>query len=634
MFGKPLGRFRKPRVPPPLHRQSLGQGFFSLPVGSAAAIAVVLACAFLSWRPIRARAGEAVARKRAQSATAPEKVPADLVIINAIVATMDENHPRASMIAVRGETIVAVAFNISDAIKSGQAREVEGLIGPDTRVIDLHKQFVMPGFNDAHLHLFAAAYAKLEIDFTGVKSVAELQQLIRERLKHYKPGEWILGRGWDHTLWPEKKFPSRQDLDAVSTKYPMIFGRLDGHVAIANSRALKIAGISRSTPDPPGGHIERDPKSGEPTGMLEEDAAMNLVYQRIPAFSLEQRRRAFELAMDEAAQYGVTSVQDNSVFDADDSANFGWQNFLVMDQLKREGKLKFRISEWLPFRAPLSRLEEMRRVGGSFTAEHPGDRWLKTGELKLLLDGSLGARTAAMLAPYSDDPNTSGILSIDPQQLTQMAIERDRAGFQLGFHAIGDRANRLALDTFAAVLEANGPRDRRDRIEHAQVVESTDFARFGKLNVIASMQPAHLLDDARWAADRLGPERERGAYAWRSMERNGARLAFGTDYPVIPINPLRGIYACVTRQLTNGTPRRGWQPQERLHANECFRAYTVGSAFAQFEEQRKGTIAPGMLADIVVYPKDLNETRPEEILETPVVMTIVGGKIVYQQAQP
>jgi predicted amidohydrolase YtcJ len=575
-----------------------------------------------------------VALKRIQSAIAPAKVPADLVITNAIVATMDENHPRASMIAVRGETIVAVAFNISDAIKSGQAPEVEGFIGPNTRVIDLHKQFVMPGFNDAHLHLFAAAYAKLEIDFTGVKSVAELQQLIRDGLKDHKPGEWILGRGWDHTLWPEKKFPSREDLDAVSTKYPMIFGRLDGHVAIANSRALKIAGITRSTPDPPGGHIEHDPKSGEPTGMLEEDAAMNLVFQRVPAFSLEQRRRAFELAMDQAVQYGVTSVQDNSVFDAHDSANFGWQNFLVMDQLKREGKLKFRISEWLPFRAPLSRLEEMRRVGGSSTAENPGDPWLKTGELKLILDGSLGSRTAAMLAPYSDDPNSSGILSIDAEQLKHMAIERDRAGFQLGFHAIGDRANRVALDTFAAVLEANGPRDRRDRIEHAQVVDSTDFARFGKLNVIASMQPAHLLDDARWAADRLGLERVRGAYAWRTMERNGARLAFGTDYPVIPINPLRGIYACVTRQLTDGTPKRGWQPQERLHANECFRAYTVGSAFAQFEEQRKGTIAPGMLADIIVYSKDLNETRPEEILKTPVVMTIVGGKIVYQQVQP
>jgi len=632
MFRKLLGApFRKSQVSPTPHRQISSQRFRALHVAGAAAIAVVLVSAFVSWGPFRTRAEEMVAAKRIQSATAPAKVPADLVITNAVIATMDENHPRASMIAIRGETIVAVAFNISDAIKSDQAPEVEALIGPNTRVIDLHKQFVMPGFNDAHVHLFSAAFAKLEINFTGVKSVAELQQRIRDRLKDYKSGEWILGRGWDHTLWPEKKFPSRQDLDAVSTKYPMIFGRLDGHVAIANSRALKIAGITRSTPDPPGGRIERDPQSGEPTGMLEEDAAMNLVYHRIPAFSLEQRRRAFELAMDEAVQYGVTSVQDNSVFDADDSANFGWQNFLVMDQLKREGKLKFRVTEWLPFRAPLSRLEEMRRAGGGSSAENPGDAWLKTGQLKLIVDGSLGSRTAAMLAPYSDDPGNSGILSMDPEQLKQMAIERDRAGFQLAFHAIGDRANRVTLDTFAAVVEANGPRDRRDRIEHAQVVESTDFARFGKLNVIASMQPAHLLDDARWAADRLGPERVRGAYAWRTMERNGVRLAFGTDYPVIPINPLRGIYACVTRRLTDGTPKRGWQPQEHLHANECFRAYTVGSAYAQFDEKRKGTIAPGMLADIVVYPNDLNQTQPEEILKIPMVMTIVGGKIVYQQ---
>jgi hypothetical protein len=366
--------------------------------------------------------------------------------------------------------------------------------------------------------------------------------------------------------------------------------------------------------------------------MLEE-SAMSLVYGRIPRYSMEQRRRAFQLVMDEAVQYGVTSVQDNSVMDADDAANYGWQNFLVLDQLKREGKLKFHVTEWLPFLAPVSRLEEMRRFGGSSTPENPGDPWLKTGQAKLITDGSLGSRTAAMLAPYSDDPSTSGILEIEPDRLKQMAIERDRAGFQLGFHAIGDRANRVALDTFAAVLEANGPRDRRDRVEHAQVVEAGDFARFGKLNVIASMQPAHLLDDERWATARLGSERSRGAYAWHTMEQNGARLAFGTDYPVVAINPLRGIYACVTRQLTDGMPKRGWQPQERLRAKDCFRAYTVGSAFAQFEEQRKGTIAPGMLADIVVYPKDLNETRPSEILTIPVVMTIVGGKIVYQQAQ-
>jgi predicted amidohydrolase YtcJ len=555
------------------------------------------------------------------------------VIENAIVATFDDNHPRASMIAIRGDKIVAVAYNISDAIKSAQTADLEALIGPNTRVIDLHKQFVMPGFNDAHIHLFSAAYAKLQIDFTGVQSIAEFQDRIRARLKDYKSGEWILGRGWDHTLWPEKKFPTRQDLDAVSTDHPMIFGRLDGHVAIANSRALKIAGITRDTPDPPGGQIERDAKS-EPTGILEEESAMLLVYSRIPRYSMDQRRRAFQLAMDEAVQYGVTSVQDNSVMDADDAANYGWQNFVVLDQLKREGKLKFHVTEWLPFLAPVSRLEEMRRFGGSSTPEDPGDPWLKTGQVKLIMDGSLGSRTAAMLAPYSDDPSTSGILEIEPDRLRQMAIERDRAGFQLGFHAIGDRANRVALDTFAAVLETNGPRDRRDRIEHAQVVEAGDFARFGKLNVIASMQPAHLLDDARWAADRLGPERSRGAYAWRSMEKNGVRLAFGTDYPVIPINPLRGIYACLSRRMTDGTPKRGWQPQERLHAKECFSAYTIGSAYAEFEEQRKGIIAPGMLADIVVYPKDLNETQPEDILTIPVVMTIAGGKIVYQQAHP
>ena len=604
---------------------------FAIRIRIAAAIAIAIPFTFLSWHAIKAEARPSPLRQTQSGAPSPQ-IPADLVLTNGIISTMDENHPRASMIAIRGESIIAVAYNISDAVKSEQAAEVQALIGPNTRVIDLGGKFAMPGFNDAHIHLFGAAYAKLQIDFTGVKSIAEFQDRIRARLQDYKPGEWILGRGWDHTLWPGKKFPARQDLDSVSTDHPMVFGRLDGHVAIANSRALQIAGVTRDTPDPAGGHIERDASSGEPTGMLEE-SAMSLVYGRIPRYSMEQRRRAVQLVMDEAVQYGVTSVQDNSVMDADDAANYGWQNFLVLDQLKREGKLKFHVTEWLPFLAPVSRLEEMRRFGGSSTPENPGDPWLKTGQAKLIMDGSLGSRTAAMLAPYSDDPSTSGILEIEPDRLKQMAIERDRAGFQLGFHAIGDRANRVALDTFAAVLEANGPRDRRDRVEHAQVVEAVDFTRFGKLNVIASMQPAHLLDDERWATDRLGPERSRGAYAWHTMERNGVPLAFGTDYPVVPINPLRGIYACVTRQLTDGMPKRGWQPQERLRAKDCFRAYTVGSAFAQFEEQRKGTIAPGMLADIVVYPKDLNETKPSEILTISVVMTIVGGKIVYQQAQ-
>jgi hypothetical protein len=329
--------------------------------------------------------------------------------------------------------------------------------------------------------------------------------------------------------------------------------------------------------------------------------------------------------MDEAAQNGVTSVQDNSVMSPDDGDNYGWQNFLVLQQLKRDGKQKVRITEWLPFSFPVARLEEMRRTGGTT------DPWLKTGALKALIDGSLGSRTAALLAPYSDDPSTSGILRLDPARLKQMAVERDRAGFQIAFHAIGDRANQIALDTFATAEKANGPRERRDRVEHAQIVAPSDFARFASLGVVASMQPSHVLDDERWAADRLGPERIKGAYAWHTMEQDGVHLAFGTDYPVEPINPLRGMYACITRELPDGGPPGGWQPQEKLSMDDCLRAYTGGSAYAEFEEKRKGTIAPGMLADIVVFPADITRVPPRELLTTHVAMTIAGGRIVFEQ---
>jgi predicted amidohydrolase YtcJ len=407
----------------------------------------------------------------------------------------------------------------------------------------------------------------------------------------------------------------------------MFFSRVDGHVAVVNSRALEIAGVTRSTPDPPGGRILRDPKTGEPTGMLEEDAAMDLVFRRIPPFSSSQRRRALEMALDDATHFGVTSVQDYSVRNAPDNDNFGWDNFLVLEELHREGKLHVRVTEWLPLEASLDRLEEMRRLGGS------SDSWLKTGAAKAFLDGSLGSRTAALLAPYSDERATSGILRVNPSELTRMAIERDRAGFQLAFHAIGDRANRVALDAFAAVRAANGPRDRRGRIEHAQVVALSDIPRFAELAVIASIQPSHLLDDERWAVERLGPERVKGAYAWRTMEREGVPLAFGTDYPVEAINPLRGLYACVTRELPDGGPPGGWQPQERLPMDDCLRNYTIGSAYAQFEEQRKGTIAPGRLADIVVFPADITKIPPRDLLRTPVAMTIVGGQIVYSAPQ-
>ena len=567
--------------------------------------------------------GRAPQESHSSAKLSPLGPPADLILTNGKIYTGLAAQPWASAIASRGEFIVAISNGAKAGMDGGA--QIKSWTGPKTRVIDLHGQFAMPGFNDAHSHLASGAYLKLEVDLRGTKSVEEFQQRIRARLREFGSGEWIIAPGWDHTLWPVKKFPSRQDLDAITTEHPMFCQRVDGHVAVVNSRALQIAGITRETPDPLGGHIERDPATGEPTGMLEEDAAMNLVYGRVPPFSESQRLRAFALVMDEASQNGVTSMQDNSMMSPNDSDNYGWQNFLVLQQLKRDGKQKIRITEWLQFTLPLSRLEEMRRAGGTT------DPWLRTGALKAIVDGSLGSRTAALLAPYSDDPGTSGILRLDPSVLTQMAVERDRAGFQIALHAIGDRGNKIALDAFAAAANANGARDRRDRVEHAQVVAPADFARFAARGVIASMQPSHELTDQLWAADRLGPERVKGAYAWRTMELDGVRLAFGTDYPVEPINPLRGIYACVTRELPEGGPPGGWQPQEKLPIEDCLHAYTAGSAYAEFEEKRKGTIAPGMLADVVVFPVDITRIPARELLSKHPAMTIAGGRIVFEQ---
>jgi hypothetical protein len=558
---------------------------------------------------------------RASASTADG--PADLILTNANIETMDDgDHAAASAVAIRGEKIVAVSYETSP--DGAPSPDIQKWKGPNTRILDLHGQFVMPGFNDAHLHLASAAYVQLHVNAEGAKSLAEFQQRIRARLQDYQPGEWIVVDGWDHTLWTVKKFPTRQDLDAVSTKNPIIASRIDGHVAVVNSLALRMSDLTAKTPDPPGGRIERDPKTSEPTGMLDEDAAMNLVSKLVPDYSQAQRSAAFEKLFNSISQVGVTSVQDNSVIVAKDSDNFGWENFLVYRELQRAGKLNLRITEWLPFEVDLARLQQMRRDGGTT------DPWLKTGSLKEVLDGSLGARTAAMLAPYSDDPNATGIMRIPSDKLKAFAIERDRDAFQLAFHAIGDRANHIALDTFAAVIAANGQRDRRDRVEHAQIVAPDDFAQFANMNIIASMQPAHLLTDQRWATDRIGPRRILGAYAWRSMERAGVHLAFGTDFPVEAINPLRGIYSCVTRELPQGGPGHGWQPEEKLNMHDCLSDYTVGSAYAEFEEKTKGKIAVGMLADFVVFPEDLNKIPPQQLLTLPVTMTIAGGRIVYQ----
>ncbi len=537
------------------------------------------------------------------AASSPKNEPASLLLVNGVIYTGDAARPRIEAVAIRGERIVGI----------GSSQEMRKLAGPNTRIMDLRSRFALPGFNDAHIHLANGGQAKLAIELEGARSLAEFQQRIRSRLGEYEPGEWITGRGWDHTLWPVQEFPTRQALDAVAGNHPMIFTRVDGHVAVANSLALRLAGITEATKDPPGGSIERD-AAGEPTGMLKENA-VGLVSRKIPPLSASQRRRGILLALTEAARFGVTSLQDNST----------WADFQIYEQLKKEGKLTARITEWLPFLEPLTRLEEMRRQGGT------GDPWLKTGAVKMIVDGSVGSRTAAMLAPYSDDPSNRGILRIEPEQLKQMSVERDNAGFQLAFHAIGDRANRVALDAFAAVRAANGPRDRRDRIEHAQVVAPADLARFAELSVIASMQPVHESTDMRWAEARLGPGRLEGAYAWRSMLSRGVGLAFGTDYPVEPVNPMRGLYACVTRELPGGGPPGGWQPQEKISLDECIRAYTVGSAYAEFEEGKKGQILPGQFADIIVLSADVTRIPARELLKTEVLQTFTGGRLVYEK---
>jgi len=537
--------------------------------------------------------------------SAAQKLPTTSYYTHGRIYTNDPEHPWAEAMAVSEGRISCIGK--MDHVLTDCGGGQEGV-----ESVNLKGRFVMPGFNDAHVHLGGAGAEELSVPLTGVPSPEEMQKRVADAVARHKPGEWITGGGWDHTIWPEKRFPNRQQLDAVAPKNPVILTHVSGHVAVANSLALKSAEIDKHTPNPPGGEIEHD-ALGEPTGMLKEDAAMSLVKVRIPDPPVDLRRKGIEMVLQNVARNGVTSVQDNSA----------WEDFQVYKQLKEEDKLTVRITEWLPFNLPLNELQNMQAQGGT------RDPWLKVGALKAFLDGAMGSRTAAMLEPYSDDPSTTGILINDPEKLRVMAIERDRGGFQLSFHAIGDRANRIALDVFEAVLKANGPRDRRDRIEHAQVVEPLDFVRFAQLKVIASMQPSHQTTDMRWAEDRIGPQRIKGAYAWSTMLKNGVPLAFGTDYPVEPISPFRGLYACVTRERPDGGPKNGWEPQEKVSLEDCIRAYTSGSAYAQFEEGKKGELKPGEYADYVILSNDLTKVPPAQFTKTRVLRTVVGGRTVY-----
>jgi hypothetical protein len=537
----------------------------------------------------------------------PAAEPADLVLLNARIYTVDPHLKFAQALAIRDGRIVAV----------GASEEMQHWTGPDTKVLDLEGKLVLPGFNDAHTHLWHAGSELISVNLKDTRSVAELQQRIRSRLHDYRPGDWVTGSGWDQSLWAENRYPTRADLDPVSSEHPMMFTRVDGHSAIVNSRALALAGITRETPDPEGGEIVRD-ADGESTGWLKENAT-ELVSRLIPAPTMEYRKRALAAALAEAARWGVTSVQDDSV-------RFGsWENFLVMRELKNEGKLTVRVTEWLPFDLPVEKLKEMQREGGT------DDPWLRTGALKYQIDGSGGSRTAAMLDPFAVEPDNRGMLFYEPEELERLVIERDAAGFQVALHAIGDRAIRITLDAFEAARAANGRRDSRHKIEHVQYVHRDDVPRFRALGVIASMQPAHLLAEIRWTSTLIGREREHQAYAVNSLLMAGAVVAFGTDYPVENIPPLRNLYAAVAREFEAGGPEGGWQPQERVNIEQALRAYTWGSAVAEFSEAHKGTLTPGKFADLVVLSKDITRLPAKELLDTEILLTMVGGRIVFEK---
>jgi predicted amidohydrolase YtcJ len=540
------------------------------------------------------------------TAAAQTPTKAETIFINGDVYTgvrwlfPKENHLRTQAIAVSGGKIIAIGSNA----------DIQKLKGPNTKVIDLGGHFTMPGFNDAHVHLGSGGFEKLNVNLVGTKSLADMKERIATRAKTATAGEWIEGRGWDHTLWDVQQTPTRADIDAVTGDHPAFFRRVDGHIAIANSAALKAAGITAATADPHGGKIDRDEK-GEPTGILRE-TAMSAVSDKIPAPTAAQHRRAAELALQDAAMHGITSAQDNSE----------WEDFLAYEQMEKEGKLTLRISEWLPFDAPIDQLNKGR-------AHHRADdNMLHTGMLKGFMDGSLGSRTAAMLAPFDDDPKNSGIPRYEQDVLNQKAAEAANNNFQIGLHAIGDRGARMALDAFAFAEQKSGKKNLRFRIEHAQVVAPEDYKRFKDLGVIASMQPNHLLTDMNWAESHIGAARAKHSYAWREFMDNGVALAFGTDYPVEPITPFRGIYCAVTRKNEAGT--KEYFPEQKLTINEAIAAYTTGAAYAEFAEQQKGMLAVGMLADFVVLDRDITKVAPPEILKTKVLRTVVGGKTVYE----
>jgi predicted amidohydrolase YtcJ len=530
------------------------------------------------------------------SAAAP---PGDLVIYGRIW-TGDSLKPWATALAVSGDKIAAV----------GDSGSVAKLVGPGTRVIS-KGGMVAPGFMDDHTHFIFGGFQLASVDLRDADSPAEMIRRLKAYAAKSRPGEWITGGDWDHERWPGTPLPERSWIDSVTPHNPVFVNRLDGHMSLANTQALRLAHIDRNTPEIPGGTIVRGP-GGEPTGVL-KDMAQNPVLAVMPTPSNAQSDAAISRATAWAASKGVTAVADVSV---------PWYEVAALKRARAKGTLMTRVTIFVP-------LEDWRLMADTVKAQGIGDDWLRVAGVKGYVDGSLGSTTALFYEPYNDAPQTKGLLVTPEDSLRAWIGGADSAGLQVAVHAIGERANGLLLDIYDSVAQAHGRRDRRFRIEHAQHLRRQDITRIARGGVIASMQPYHAIDDGRWAEKRIGPERIKTTYAFRSLLDAGARLAFGSDWTVAPLDPLLGIYAAVTRRTLDGKNPGGWIPQEKITVEEALRAYTAGDAYAMFAERKRGKLAPGYLADIVILDHDLTKVKPESLGDVKVLSTIVGGKTVY-----
>ncbi len=537
----------------------------------------------------------------------------DLLLLHGRVWTCDPQQPMAEAVAVAGSRIVAV----------GRDAEIATFAGSETKVIDLAGRLVLPGFNDAHVHFYIGGDTLTSVDLRDVKSPSEFRETLDRFVATRPVGEWILNGSWDQERWETPQLPTAAMIDDVTPDHPVWVNRSDGHMMLANSVAMRLAGVDRHTADVPGGEITRD-AGGNPTGIF-KDAAKSLIDHAIPVPSKAHIRSAILAAQQHALSYGVTSVQDMGVLGSH-GAETMVEVLRVYQELDRAGELKIRISAHLP-------LPEWRRLGNAGIMSNFNSGRLQIGAVKSFSDGSLGSTTAWFFDPYSDAPHTCGLPSeelIEAEDMYRNLRDADRAGLQLTIHAIGDRANSVILDMCERLVRENGVRDRRTRIEHAQHLRPQDIARFKELNVIASVQPYHCIDDGRWAVKRIGQERARTTYAFRSLMDAGATVAFGSDWWVAPINPLLGIYAAVTRRTIDGCSPDGWVPEQKVSVEDAVRAFTMNAAYASGEESVKGSITPGKLADMVVLSEDIFAIDPVHIADVKVAMTLFDGKIVYR----